>query len=147
LIHAHPWGGNFRELANFAQQLPRAAEPASIDARACARILQRIALEPPRLPAETPPAGAAFDWSHLAAQAAEAFAQEHDNQARPASWDDVKEYVEKYLKPLLFAHLSGATALPDAASGDLQTMARALDADRGTAQKQLQRYFECFRKR
>jgi predicted transcriptional regulator len=48
------------------------------------------------------------------------------------------------LKPLLFAHLAALD--PDVTRGDVdvQALARRLDADRGTVQKQLARFLERF---
>jgi hypothetical protein len=66
-----------------------------------------------------------------------------DNQKAAETWDDVKAYVEKYLKPLLFAHLSRADSDP-AARGNVQLLADRLDSDRGTAAKQLARWLERF---
>ena len=150
LLHAHPWEGNFRELTNFVQCLPRRAGPAGIDLATCARALERGALRKtvPPPPAEPPdPAGA--DWRDLAARAVHAFAEDHGHE--PATWDEQKEWNEKYLKPLLFFHLAGASAhAAPADDGALSSLASQIaghvKADRGTAAKQLARYFERFRR-
>jgi hypothetical protein len=73
-----------------------------------------------------------------------------DNGREPANWNDQKEWNEKYLKPLVFFHLSGASAHPAPADSDAMSslaakMATRVQADRGTAGKQLARYFERFR--
>ncbi|HEX9100958.1 MAG TPA: hypothetical protein VF997_02075, partial [Polyangia bacterium] len=110
----------------------------------CRRALELGALAPAASPAPVPSAPSSGEgWSALAARAVEAFAADFAHPA-PATWDEVKEYVEKYLKPLLFAHLAALD--PDAARGDVdvQALARRLDADRGTVQKQLARFLERF---
>ena len=144
LVLAHRWDGNFRELANFVERLPRDARPGGIDAATCRRALELGALGPvaPRS-AGRAASGSDEGWSQLAATAVEAFAADYGGRA-PATWDDIKEYVEKYLKPLLFAHLSGIGAETARGSVDVNALAGRLDADRGTVQKQLARYFERF---
>jgi hypothetical protein len=61
-------------------------------------------------------------------------------------WDDLKEYVERYLKPLLFAEMTGASALASRNDAQIPALASAIAADRGTAQKHLNRYFERFKR-
>jgi hypothetical protein len=58
----------------------------------------------------------------------------------------VKDLIENYLKPLLFARLSGADRLASREAVELKAAAESVRADRGTAGKQLQRYFERFSK-
>lgn len=82
------------------------------------------------------------DWADLTNQAVAAFAEDMDKPV-PETWDDVKAYVEKYLKPLIFAHLSGATRDPESVK-DVRALADAVESDRGTAQKQVERYLERF---
>jgi DNA-binding NtrC family response regulator len=149
-LREHAWAGNFRELASFADRA--AAAPGPLDGDACRRLLDRVALVPgapratpppttPRPPDDRePPDG--LDWLDVARAAAQAFREDRDKPA-PSTWDDVKEFVEKYLKPVLFARLSG---LDGQARADLDVprLAARLDADRGTALKQLNRYFERF---
>jgi hypothetical protein len=74
-----------------------------------------------------------------------------DHGHEPASWDEQKEWNEKYLKPLLFYQLSGAAEHPAPADDNALTslasqIAGRVRADRGTAAKQLARYFERFRR-
>lgn len=147
LLRAHHWEGNFRELRNFAERLSHGAHKKPIDAAACRRVLERSSITMPS------PAAGAFepepaDWQGLVARAMRAFKEDHQNE--PASWDDQKEWIEKYLKPLLFFHLSGAAGHPPPADGEALTSlsskcAARVKADRGTAFKQLTRYFERFR--
>jgi len=61
-------------------------------------------------------------------------------------WDDVKECIERYLKPLLFAEMTGAHSLTKREDAVIPALAGAIDADRGTAIKHLNRYFERFKK-
>jgi DNA-binding NtrC family response regulator len=146
LLRSHPWEGNFRELTNFAQRLPRDAEPRSIDAATCARALERGALR--RNPKPTPVSEApGADWAELVAQAIQGFVEDHGYE--PGTWDDQKEWNEKYLKPLLFFRMSGAPALEhpvddSAIAAIVPQAASRMSADRGTAAKQLARYFERF---
>jgi DNA-binding NtrC family response regulator len=147
LLQAHPWAGNFRELTSFVQRLPRTAKPESIDAATCRRELQRVSIHPTSsIP--SPPAAAPTDWTALVSRAVRAYFE--DQGREPASWNDQKELIEKYLKPLVFVHLSGASAHAAPADGDAMSslaakMAARVQADRGTANKQLTRYFERFR--
>jgi len=149
VLRNHPWDGNFRELTNFVLRLPRDASRGSIDASACRRVLNAGALRTTStLPAITIPDEAANPkWADLAVKAVEAFFEDHGRE--PKSWDDQKEWNEKYLKPLLFFHLGNSSTesapMNDEAMSSIasQTAAR-LQADRGTAVKQLTRYFERF---
>jgi len=147
LLQAHPWEGNFRELTSFVQRLARTANPESINATTCRRELQRVSIHPSS-PTPSPPAASPTDWTALVSRAVKAYFE--DQGREPASWNDQKEWIEKYLKPLVFVHLSGASAHPAPADGDAMSslaakMATRVQADRGTANKQLTRYFERFR--
>ena len=148
LLRAHPWEGNFRELANFAERLPRGPHAGSLDEAACRRALERGSLRP-IVPVSAPvvaePGHA--DWKAWTERAIQAFVEDHARE--PASWDDQKEWNEKYLKPLVFYHLSSASTQPrpidtDALASLASRAATRLGADRGTALKQLTRYFERF---
>jgi hypothetical protein len=145
LVLAHAWDGNFRELIAFALHVPRDAGPGSIDAAACRALLDEVALAPrPAAPAARPAAEGSFDLARLSGQAVQHFVADHGHDLR--RWDDVKECLERYLKPLLFAELSGASALDRREDAVIPALAVAIDADRGTVLKQLNRYFERFRK-
>jgi DNA-binding NtrC family response regulator len=149
VLRAHPWDGNFRELTNFTERLPRNARAGCIDAAACQRALERGALRVSSAPPSDPSAAQA-DWASLVSCAVQAFVEDHGRE--PQTWDDQKEWNEKYLKPLLFFQMSGATQLPTPYSESALTSLAAqtagrLRADRGTATKQLTRYFERFRAR
>ena len=144
LVLEHRWDGNFRELANFVERLPRDKGAGGVDRATCRRALELGALGPlSRGPAATAPSGNSDGWAQLAATAAEAFAADYQ-AATPATWDEVKEYVEKYFKPLVFARLGGIEAVADRAGVDHNALAKRIDADRGTVHKQLTRYFERF---
>jgi DNA-binding NtrC family response regulator len=147
VLRAHAWEGNFRELTNFAERLSRSARPGSIDAAICKRALERGALRTSDAPSATLESVSA-DWEHLVSRAVEAFADDHGRQ--PTSWDDQKEWNEKYLKPILFFHMSGSNEAPapadDGALSSLASLAASrVQADRGTAVKQLARYFDRFK--
>jgi DNA-binding NtrC family response regulator len=139
MLFEQPWDGNFRELANFAERF-RDGE-SSIDSEACQRALTSVALNPvPPASARRSEHGISGKWGDLAQQAASAFFEDFGREAR--SWDDLKGYIEQYLKPLLFAHLSGADAQYD--DMEPRQLANRINADRGTAYKQLARYRERF---
>lgn len=146
LLLKHSWDGNFRELANFVDRLPEPVPPGGIDARACERALAGGALVLQMRP--SPPAlreageGERPDWAQLALLAMEAFSEDH--RAPPGTWDEIKEYIEKYLKPLLFVHLGGAESV--AGEVDVRALADRVCADRGTVRNQLARYRERFMK-
>jgi DNA-binding NtrC family response regulator len=149
VLRAHLWEGNFRELANFTQRLPRDATLAGIDAKTCRSALERGSIRP--ITKEAAPVAASnerSEWSDWVRRAMDAFVEDHGSA--PSSWDDQKEWSEKYLKPLLFYHLSGAASFPpptdDEALASLASRAAThVRADRGTAIKQLTRYYERFR--
>ena len=144
LVIAHPWHGNFRELATFAMRLPRDAEPRTIRPPACRALLDELALVPRTSPSRPPAArGSSLDVAAVAASAAAQFEADLGHAVR--SWDDVKEYLERYVKPLLFAELSGAARLATREAATISELAGAIDADRGTAIKQLNRYFDRFK--
>jgi len=140
----HDWDGNFRELAAFAMRMPREAAPESIGAAACQVLLDDVALVPrPAAPAAPLRHGGSLDVARLAGEAVRHFVSDYGHDLR--CWDDVKECIERYLKPLLFAELSGASALERREDATIPSLADAIDADRGTVLKQLGRYFERFR--
>jgi hypothetical protein len=95
-----------------------------------------------------PPAdGPHADWAELTARAVQCFVEDHGRE--PTNWNDQKEWNEKYLKPLVFYQLSGAAKQPapldeDALAALASRAAAQVQADRGTAAKQLARYFERF---
>lgn len=149
LLKAHAWDGNFRELMNFIERLPRGATLAGISAQLCQRALERGALRPvPRQAATVAADGAHANWAELTTRSIQSFVEDHGRE--PQSWDDQKEWNEKYLKPLIFFHLSGAVSqgrpVDDEALATLASRsATHVQADRGTAAKQLARYFERYR--
>jgi DNA-binding NtrC family response regulator len=149
VLRAHEWQGNFRELSNFVERVVKLPSSASLDAEACREALARGALTVPKTgPHPVVPAVTDADWSGLAARAVQAFIE--DRGEPPSTWDDQKDWNEKYLKPLIFFHLSGAGQMPapmdESSLASLATrVATRMQADRGTAAKQLARYFERFR--
>jgi DNA-binding NtrC family response regulator len=147
VLRAHPWDGNFRELTNFIERLPRNARPGAIDATVCRPALERGALRASDAPSVAPES-IHTDWEQLVSRAVAAFAD--DRGRSPKSWDDQKEWNEKYLKPVLFFHMSGSNESPmpqdDGALSSLASSAASrVQADRGTAVKQLARYFDRFK--
>ena len=63
----------------------------------------------------------------------------------PATWDAVKDLVENYVKPILFAELCGTIDFSALGGADLREVAQRVDADRGTAAKQIARYVDRYR--
>ncbi len=139
---ADPLPGNFRALANFVGKLPSQAEPESVSAQTCDALLRDARPGHAPHPRVNETGGERRPGLAVLASAAAA-AYEEDHAAVPGRWDEVKEYIERYLKPLLYAHLGGVanTAKEQVSPGDV---AQVLESDRGTAQKQLNRYFERF---
>jgi DNA-binding NtrC family response regulator len=144
VLRAHPWEGNFRELANFAARIAPTGSNIGIDAAQCRKALAAgsLTIAPPPRASALPTGGGIQTWPEVSAQAgslaAQAFHEDHGTD--PGSWNDIKDYIENYLKPVLFARLSGA------AHGDVVEARHALKlgADRGTASRQLERYFDRF---
>lgn len=144
LLLKHDWVGNFRELANFVERTLPIAKDGPISANVAARLLQEGALTPAKRP---PPSVAprSDDDALLALvqQAHLAFQEDHDGQTA-RTWDQIKTLVESYLKPILFARLSDSMDETDIEHVDIRVAAERMQADRGTALKQLRRYFDRF---
>jgi hypothetical protein len=119
-----------------------------VTAEACRQALERGSLRPTSPPSEVEvDSGNRTDFGALASQATRAFVE--DRGREPLDWNDQKEWNEKYLKPLLFHHLSGAGSQPapfddDGLASLASRSATRVRADRGTALKQLGRYFARF---
>jgi hypothetical protein len=100
---------------------------------------------PSTKPSSPPPAPVTSNehelWTTLAQRAAAAFADDVGHEM-PANWDEVKEFVEKYFKPLLFVHLGHGKSASSKDDIDVTALARRLGADRGTAARQIERYLE-----
>jgi len=145
LLLKHDWAGNFRELANFAERSLSLASAGPIAPDVAARLLQEGSLAPPkRVPTvSSDPADDEDDFIALVKKAREAFAEDHDGEP-PRTWDQIKNLVENYVKPILFAELSESTEEKAIEDVDLRVAAERLRADRGTALKQLRRYFDRF---
>lgn len=142
-LRDHAWDGNFRELSNFVARLSLPEGPNLVNEAACRRALASGSLRPhDKGNPSRPPPRSVHDWNEqvtaATASASEAFLE--DRGASPASWNDIKDFIENYFKPVLFAHLSGAAEAPP---GEAKHTSR-LGADRGTANRQLDRYFERF---
>jgi hypothetical protein len=128
--------------------MPKNATRGSIDAARCRRALEVGSLRP--VPATAVPPSQTRstpgNWVELMARAIRAFVEDHGRE--PENWNDQKDWNEKYLKPLIFHELSGATpARPldaEALSALASRSATSIHADRGTALKQLSRYFQRF---
>ncbi len=143
LLAEHDWPGNFRELVSFAERVDRIAPTGRVSADDARRGLAEGALHPLK------PAGARLSTephtslSQQSDRAAAAFAADRGVD-RPRTWDQVKDFVENYLKPVMFAELSGSGQLARLEDADLRSAADRVGSDRGTAVKQLRRYFDRF---
>ncbi|MBX3204544.1 MAG: sigma 54-interacting transcriptional regulator [Labilithrix sp.] len=143
LLTQHAWAGNFRELVNFVERCISRKTRGALTLETAAEILREGALQPavgaspPRSPVATD------EWTAWALRAREAFAEDHDG-AFPQTWDHIKDLVENYLKPILFAELSAASGSKGIDDVDLRVAAERVRADRGTAAKQLRRFFDRF---
>ena len=143
-VASHPWDGNFRELMNFAERIARVATGRSVDADTCRALLRQVTLSPGGPAERVPPKeDTDTDLGEIVRRAAQAF-EEDSGKATPATWDEVKDFVERYWKPCMFAHLGGVSHDSRRDSVDANSIARRLDADRGTAIKQVSRFFERF---
>jgi len=146
LLLGYAWPGNFRELRSFVDRMPTTSRPESVDGDACNALLRAGSSGPqpaapaPQRQAPMPPS---TDLAKLAGIAAEAFRTDAGHEV--SGWDDVKQYVESYLKPLIFAALSGIAQGPNA-DADIASLAHLIDADRGTVRKHLARFLERFAK-
>ena len=137
LICGHSWDGNFRELANFTERMSD-GPPGGLSAQDCQELLAQGTIRSVRSRPSAPAVDSSV-WADLATRAARAYSEDHADQP-PRIWDDVKEYIEKYLKPLLFAQLSQIG--PSLEATDLRACADRMAADRATALKQIERYFD-----
>ena len=145
VLQSHSWEGNFRELGNFCEQAQGPAERGRLTAAQCAQLLAEGAIVAVKSGPATPVAQDSdrSDWASLWERAALAFSEDHAS-ATPHSWDDVKDFIEGYLKPLMFAHLSRADTSRSRDELDLRAIAERVQADRGTAAKQLDRFLDRF---
>jgi DNA-binding NtrC family response regulator len=147
VLKQHEWEGNFRELINFANRVELGGEREFIDEAAATSALAEGALQGGRRPSTSDgPSGVRKDdasWRSLGETAAAAFVEDLGVPA-PRSWDEVKHFVESYFKPLLLAHLTGVDQ-QRREEVEVRLVAERLNADRGTASKQIARYFDRFR--
>lgn len=143
LVNAYDWPGNFRELVSFAMRIARDAPHGVVSRDLAHRALSEGALRP--LATGSPAAATATNAGLLAhvERAASSFAADRAG-AMPRTWDEVKVFIESYLKPVMFAELSDAAGAGTFDAVDLRASASAVGSDRGTAAKQLRRYFDRF---
>src|SRR6185436_17765247 len=121
---------------SFADRLPRSASRGSVDRATCEEALREGTLSPAPAARPLPPVPVAgtLDWAALGTLAGDAFTVDKDG-AEPRSWDEVKEYVERYLKPVLFASIAEVEPLDPNEPPDIRTLAERVHADRGTVVK------------
>jgi DNA-binding NtrC family response regulator len=146
VLTGHEWHGNFRELTNFAQRLATRAAAEPITAEVALESLREGALQPLVLRRTAPPQPPLGDQDVFATAiqtARAAFAEDHNMEA-PCSWDQVKDLIENYVKPVLFATLSDSQDARSVDEIELRVVSERLSADRGTALKQLRRFFDRF---
>lgn len=145
VLAAHDWSGNFRELVNFAERMSPLLDRGHVDASVVRQCLREGSLTPTRLPTPPPPSSGdiASDSFVAARRARDAYLADHEGRA-PATWDEIKDLVENYLKPVLFADLADVSTSRGLDDVDLREASERLRADRGTALKQLRRFFDRF---
>jgi hypothetical protein len=143
-VLSNAWRGNFRELQVFAALLPE-ARAGEISEATCRNLLDRVGVdkhERNRADAARLHAGET-GFAGVAQRAIDSYL--HDHGAPPSTWDHVKDYTERYWKPLMCSVLTGADKLNRLEDARLSDLAGSIDADRGTVGKHLARYFERFR--
>lgn len=140
-LRQHSWPGNFRELINFAQRLPRDATEASINAATVHKLLATGAVAISPLPVEEVAPVSTGNWLDWVREAAAAYCVA--NQADgPRTWNDVTTFIEQYLKPHALVHIAGVEKATSPETVAVARVAETLKADRGTVIKQVRRYFE-----
>jgi len=140
LLRAHAWAGNFRELVNLVQRLPRKAARGSIDVDTIRQLLGAGALlAPPAAAPSAPPSTG--DWTEWLRDSAAAFCAD-TNTTGPTTWSEMTAFIEQYLKPHALVHMAGVASAANADAVAASKVADTVKADRGTVVKQLRRYFE-----
>ena len=137
----HPWPGNFRELENFVQRLPTAARPRSVSLDEALEALAEGSPMPPATPvgAAAPPTS----WERVLAEASASYRSERAGAA-PATFGDVKAFIDEHLKPAFVAAACGVADGAVPVEGvNFSAAARSLDVGDGTTIKRwLARYDE-----
>jgi DNA-binding NtrC family response regulator len=144
MLAEHDWTGNFRELISFTARVELACPRGAVSADVARRALEEGSLIPVKPVSPAPREARDRTIADFSEQAAQAYAADRDGRL-PTTWDDVKDFVENYLKPLMFAELAAATERATFGDVDLRDAADRVRSDRGTAAKQLRRYFDRFR--
>lgn len=143
-LAAHPWNRNQPELEDFADRLSDLSAD-RIDADTCGAILADPELGAKGTRRSTrPPAPPPPSFEALFRRAERAYLEDHEGSI-PTNWDSVKDLVENYVKPILFAELCGTAGVTALDDDLLREAASRVDADRGTAEKQLARYVDRYR--
>jgi DNA-binding NtrC family response regulator len=140
-LRQHAWPGNFRELVNLVQRLPRSSTTGSIDVEAVRRILNAGALVvSDRIPtiADESPDG---DWLEWVREAAAAFCASQGGDG-PQTWSDMTTFIEQYLKPYALVHMAGVAGAEGPNAVAVSKVADTVKADRGTVIKQVRRFFD-----
>ncbi len=142
LLNEHDWPGNFRELHAFAERLSLAVRQGPISAGQARAALAEGSLVPLAPPTPAPAGPRPETVVAPAERASTVYLEDHGR--RPETWDEVKDFVENYLKPVMFAELSAIGHLASFEAVELREVANRVQSDRGTAAKQLRRYFDRF---
>jgi DNA-binding NtrC family response regulator len=139
VLREHVWAGNFRELVNFVQRLPRPSAAAEIDADVVCRALATGAVA--AIHRASPAAATPEGWLDWVRASALAFVDEAGGRP-PATWGDMTAFIEQYLKPFALAHMAEVAEARSLDDLSVARVADRLEADRGTVTKQLRRFFE-----
>src|SRR5262249_33053150 len=135
--------GNFRELVSFAERADRIAPRGGVPAEVARAALTEGALQPIKPSRGWVPVESRTSIAEQSERARAAFEADHGID-RPRTWDQVKDFVENYLKPVMFAELSSSMQSVRFEDIDIRGAANNVGSDRGTAAKQLRRYFDLF---
>ncbi|HET9986961.1 MAG TPA: sigma 54-interacting transcriptional regulator, partial [Kofleriaceae bacterium] len=133
LLGEHDWPGNFRELNGFAERLALAVPHGQISVEHARAALAEGSLEPLKSSARASAGQLPEKVATHAERAAAGYLEDHGR--RPLTWDEVKDFVENYLKPIMFAELSATSHLTSFDSVELREVADRMESDRGTAAK------------
>ena len=161
-VLSDPWPGNFRDLDNFVERLPpisysrgldlATVEEALSEGRSPRRltgseVVQRESTKSRRRNSDSLTGTGDLDWRLLAVTAVEAFVEDHG--VNEASWGQLQEFIEKYLKPVFVAHASDLRKIDELGKTlNYSALARRLNiADGSTIKMHLGRYIERFRVR
>ncbi|MBI5517551.1 MAG: sigma 54-interacting transcriptional regulator [Deltaproteobacteria bacterium] len=140
LLLAHDWPGNFRELENLSERLPRTSRRAGLGAETVAGALAEGTVRPSSVAPTAPSAARPSEsWEAVFADATAAWRAEQ--QGPPETLGQVRAFVEDYLKPAFVAASAGVAQGARVEQLNLSAVGRRLDIlDGTTVRRLLERY-------